>query len=165
MWRVGNDPGHASWRMPAVNAHRGSRGFTLFELLLVMLLLGMLYGLAVPMLGAGSTGIDIKTASRQLAAGLRKARTLAVTERRETVLTLDVDGRTFSLTGDPKTYALPKKLDLALFTAQSELVREKAGGIRFFPDGTSTGGRVTVSAGESKLWVDVDWVTGRVAIQ
>ena len=71
----------------------------------------------------------------------------------------------FSLTGDPKSYSLPKRLNLALFTAQSELVREKTGGIRFFPDGTSTGGRVTVSAGESKQIVDVDWVTGRVAIQ
>lgn len=141
------------------------RGFTLFELLLVLVLLGLMYGLAAPMLGAGSTGLDMKAASRQLAAGLRKARGVAVAERREAVLTLDLDGRTFSLTGDSKTYFLPKQLDLALFTAQSELVREKIGGIRFFPDGTSTGGRVTISAGESKQLVDVDWVTGRVTIQ
>jgi general secretion pathway protein H len=140
-------------------------GFTLLELMVVLLLLGLLYGLAVPMLGDGSTGLDIKAASRQLAAGLRKARGIAVTQRREAVLTLDVEGRTFSLTGDPKIYALPKRLELALFTAQSELVREKTGGIRFFPDGTSTGGRITVSAGESKQLVDVDWVTGRVAIR
>ncbi len=165
MWRVGNDPGAASWRSPPVTGLAGSGGFTLFELLLVLLLMGMLYGLAVPMLGAGSAGLDMKAASRQLAAGLRKARGIAVTERREAVLTLDVNGRTFWLTGDPKTYSLPKQLELALFTAQSELVREKTGGIRFFPDGTSTGGRITVSVGESKQQVDVDWVTGRVAIQ
>jgi general secretion pathway protein H len=149
---------------PVIRLSR-SRGFTLLELLLVLLLLGLLYGLAAPMLGAGSTGLDMKAASRQLAAGLRKARGVAVAERREAVLTLDVEGRTFSLTGDPKTYSLPKQLELALFTAQSELVREKTGGIRFFPDGTSTGGRVTISAGESKQLVDVDWVTGRVTIQ
>lgn len=143
---------------------RGSRGFTLIELLVVLLLLGLMYGLAAPMLGAGSTGVDMKAASRQLAAGLRKARGVAVTEQREAVLTLDVEGRRFSVTGDPKIYALPRQLELALFTAQSELVREKTGNIRFFPDGTSTGGRVTVSAGESKQEVDVDWLTGRVKI-
>ena len=165
MWRVGIDPGAASRRLPPVTRPVRSEGFTLFELLLVLLLMGLLYGLAVPMLGTGSTGLDMKAASRQLAAGLRKARGIAVTERREAVLTLDVDGRTFSLTGDPKTYSLPRQLELALYTAQSELVREKTGGIRFFPDGTSTGGRVTVSAGESKQHVDVDWLTGRVAIQ
>jgi general secretion pathway protein H len=142
-----------------------SVGFTLLELLLVLLLLGLLYGLAAPMLGAGSTGLDMKAASRQLAAGLRKARGVAVVERREAVLTLDLEQRVFSLTGDPKIYSLPKQLELGLFTAQSELVREKIDGIRFFPDGTSTGGRVTISAGESKQFVDVDWVTGRVTIQ
>ena len=165
MWRVGNDPGAVRWPLAPVMGSVRSGGFTLFELLLVLMLMGMLYGLAAPMLGAGSTGVDMKAAARQLAAGLRKARSIAVTERREAVLTLDVEGRTFSLTGDPKSYALSKKLELALFTAQSELVHEKTGGIRFFPDGTSTGGRVTVSAGESKQEVDVDWVTGRVAIQ
>lgn len=143
---------------------QGNRGFTLIELLVVLLLLGLMYGLAAPMLGAGSTGVDMKAASRQLAAGLRKARGVAVTEHREAVLTLDVEGRRFSVTGDPKIYALPRQLELALFTAQSELVREKTGNIRFFPDGTSTGGRVTVSAGESKQEVDVDWLTGRVKI-
>ena len=142
-----------------------SRGFTLLELIVVLLLLGLLYGLTAPMLSAGSAGLEMKAASRQLAAGLRKARGVAVAERRDAVLELDVAQRTFSLTGDPKIYSLPKQLELSLFTAQSELVREETGGIRFFPDGTSTGGRVTISAGTSQQWVDVDWVTGRVTIQ
>jgi len=140
-------------------------GFSLLELLVVLLLLGLVYGLAAPMLGAGSTGLDIKAASRQLAAGLRKTRSIAVSEHREAAMTLDVEGRTFSLENDAKVYALPRKLELALFTAQSELVHEKIGRIRFFPDGTSTGGRITVSAGESRLLVDVDWITGRVTIR
>lgn len=150
--------------MTAPRPPRANGGFTLLELLLVLLLLSLAYGLAAPMLDSGSAGLDLKAASRQLAAGLRKARSVAVTERREAVLTLDVEGRVFSVSGDPKQYALPKKLELALFTAQSELVREKTGGIRFFPDGTSTGGRITVSSGEAKQAVDVDWVTGRVKI-
>lgn len=142
-----------------------SAGFTLLELMLVLLLFGLVYGLAGPMLSGGSTGLEIKSATRQLAAGLRKARSVAVAERREAVLTINVETRTFSVTGDPKAYSLPKKLDLSLFTAQSELVEEKTGNIRFFADGSSTGGRVTVAAGDSKQLVDVDWITGRVSIQ
>lgn len=165
MWRIGNDPDAIPLRTRSVTRFPRSGGFTLLELVVVLFLLGLLYGLAAPMLRDGSTGLDMKTASRQLAAGLRKTRSIAVTEQREAVLTLDVEGRMFSLTGDPKAYSLPKRLNLALFTAQSELVREKTGGIRFFPDGTSTGGRVTVSAGEARQTVDVDWVTGRVAIR
>jgi general secretion pathway protein H len=116
------------------------------------------------MLGAGATGFDMKAAARQLAAGLRKARSVAVTERHEAVLTLDVDSRQFSVSGDPKIYDLPKKLDFSLFTAQSEVAEEKTASIRFFPDGGSTGGRVTISAGEARQIVDVDWITGRVKV-
>jgi len=143
----------------------GEAGFTLLELLLVLLLLGLAYGVAAPMIGAGSTGLDVQAASRQIAAGLRKARGTAVGTRGEATLTLDVEGRRFAVSGDPKDYALPKRLEFALFTAQSEVVRDGSAGIRFFPDGSSTGGRVTVSAGEAKREVDVDWITGRVTIR
>ena len=143
---------------------RRSSGFTLLELAVVLLILGLVYAMAGPMLGNGSVGLDVKAASRQLAAGLRRARSVAVTEHTEAVLTLDVDGRTFSVSRDPKVYALPKKLVYALVTAESEVTQDKIGGIRFFPDGSSTGGRITVSAGDLRQEVDVDWVTGRAHI-
>lgn len=139
-------------------------GFTLLELLVVLFLLGVIYAVAGPMLDAGATGLDMKAAARQVAAGLRKARSVAVTERHEALLTLDVEGRKFSVSSDPKIYDLPKKLDFTLFTAQSEVVADKTASIRFFADGSSTGGRVTISAGESRQMVNVDWLTGRVKV-
>ena len=60
--------------------------------------------------------------------------------------------------------ALPKDIELKLFTAQSEILSDTRGGIRFYPDGSSTGGRITVASGERKYLVDVDWLTGRVSI-
>jgi len=65
----------------------------------------------------------------------------------------------------PSDVELPKGIDLKLYTAQSEVTSERKGGIRFYPDGSSTGGRITLSAGERKYLVDVDWLTGRVSIE
>jgi general secretion pathway protein H len=79
-------------------------------------------------------------------------------------VTLDLDKRAFSLSGNARIFQLPEKLELKLYTAQSEIVNERQGSIRFFPDGSSTGGRVTVASGERKYLVDVDWLTGKVAI-
>lgn len=143
---------------------RSVAGFTLLELLVVLALMAMVYALAAPMISAGMPGTELKGATRQLAAGLRKARSQAVTQKQEAVLTLDVEQRRFAVTGDKRDYALPAKLDISLYTAQSELLRDKLGAIRFYPDGSSTGGRITVASGERKFHVNVDWLTGQVAI-
>ena len=41
---------------------------------------------------------------------------------------------------------------------------DRVGSIRFYPDGSSNGGRVTVGAGGRAFAVDVDWLTGHVTI-
>ena len=68
------------------------------------------------------------------------------------------------LINDPLAEVLVRGVGLKLFTAQKDIVNEKTGAIRFFPDGGSNGGRITVAAGVRKYEVDVDWLTGRVAI-
>jgi general secretion pathway protein H len=55
-------------------------------------------------------------------------------------------------------------LELGLETARSELVDAGSGQIRFFPDGSSTGGRITVMMQEQRAEVVVDWLTGQVDI-
>lgn len=150
--------------MGVIGGQGRNQGFTLLELLVVMFLLGLVYTLAGTALDTGSSGLSLKAATRQIAAGLRKARGTAVAERRETVWSLDVEARTFRLTGDPKRYDLPGNLAYKLFTAQSEVITDQAANIRFFPDGSSTGGRITISAGETNQSIDVDWLNGRVKL-
>jgi general secretion pathway protein H len=138
-------------------------GFTLIELLVVLVLIGAVYGLASLSLGKRGPQ-EIKEASRQLAAGLRKARSLAVSRRQDAALMLDVEARSFIVEGDAKRHLLPKDMEISLVTAQSELQSGASGTIRFFPDGGSTGGRITLQQGERRQAVDVDWLTGQVRI-
>jgi general secretion pathway protein H len=146
-------------------APRRARGMTLIEILVVLAIMAIGAALVVPMVsGAGASTGDLKTAARQIAAGLRHARSEAIAQRRETLVTLDLEKKSFKVADEPREIALPPKVDLKLFTAQSDLVSERQGAIRFFPDGGSNGGRVTVASGERKFEVDVDWLTGRVAI-
>jgi general secretion pathway protein H len=137
---------------------------TLIELLVVLMLMGLIAAMSVPLLSGGVSGSELKGAAREVAAGLRFARSDAVASRRETRLLLDLEQRTFRVDHDARTHSLPKQVELKLFTAQSDLVDEKTGAIRFYPDGGSNGGRITIAAGERKYEVDVDWLTGRVAI-
>ena len=139
-------------------------GVTLLELLIVIALMAIIAALVVPMFGGPVSTSELRATARQLAAGLRLARSAAVSERRETFLVVDVAGKRFKVDREAREHALPSKVDLKLFTAQNDLVSENVGSIRFYPDGGSNGGRITVASGARKFDVDVDWLTGRVAI-
>jgi general secretion pathway protein H len=139
-------------------------GVTLLELLIVLMLMALIAGIAIPMFGGGVSSTDLKSATRDVATGLRFARDQAIAQRAESLLELNLQGRTFRVPPDPRTHRLPERLELKLYTAQRDLVDEKIGAIRFFPDGGSNGGRITLAAGERKYDVDVDWLTGRVSI-
>lgn len=141
-----------------------SRGFTLLELLVVLFLMGLAYALAAPSIGAGAASLELKSATRQLAAGLRKARSVAITRQHEAVLTVDVGRHAFAVTGDEKIYPLPKRVEINLITAQTEQIQDQVGNLRFFPDGTSTGGLITLSVGESRQAINIDWLTGKIVI-
>jgi general secretion pathway protein H len=139
-------------------------GFSLIELLVVLMLLALALSVVPPLLFGTVSSTELKASARNVASGLRQVRGYAINQGKEAVLTLDVEQRQFFITGRERGYSLPKRLELTLLTAESELSGEGVGSIRFFPDGSSTGGRITLASGERKYIVDVDWVTGRVRI-
>jgi general secretion pathway protein H len=151
-------------RMPSPCPVARQHGVTLLELLVVLALMALLATVTLPLLGSGVSTTAMKGAARELAAGLRQARTEAMASRRETLVMIDLEGRRFVVGDEPKPRAMPDGIEVKLFTAQMDIVNDKVGGIRFYPDGGSNGGRVTLAAGERRFEVDIDWLTGRVAI-
>jgi len=143
---------------------RRARGFTLLEMLLVLALGVAIYAILLSIPFGKASAADLKAAAREVASELRTAQSTAMATRRDAVLTLDMDSREMIATGEREARRLPSNIDLKLYTAQTEVASDRRGSIRFYPDGSSTGGRVTVMSGERKYLVDVDWLTGRVAI-
>ncbi|HSS29038.1 MAG TPA: GspH/FimT family pseudopilin [Usitatibacter sp.] len=140
-------------------------GFTLLEVIIVLAMGAIIYAVilsAVPM-GKASSG-ELKAAARSIASGLRTAQTTAMATRHDALLTVDMQSKEYITTGEREARKVPSNIDLKLLTAQTEVESDHRGSIRFYPDGSSTGGRITVSSGERQYLVDVDWLTGRVAI-
>src|SRR5262245_35233675 len=119
-------PTEAALRVPRTH------GVTLLEMLVVLAILGLVAAMVMPSSGSGFSTRELQAAARQLAAGLRVARSEAVSQKRITFLTLDIEGRRFKIDNDPREYKLPPRVGLKLFTAQSDIVDEKVGAIRFF---------------------------------
>src|SRR3954447_17849477 len=108
------------------------QGFTLLEVVAVLVIGAMIYSLLLGLpFGRASSG-DLKAAARMLASGLRQAQTTAITSRKDALMTVDVEAREFHV-GTAEPHHISDKVDLKLYTAQSEVVNERLGSIRFYP--------------------------------
>lgn len=105
----------------------------------------------------------IRGASRDLVAALRYTRGQAIVKGKQEVLLLDLDKKSYTAPGKGAV-KLPDGMDLRLTTADTEVTGGNAGGIRFFPDGSSTGGHIAVLQGQREWRVNVAWLTGEIAL-
>jgi general secretion pathway protein H len=137
------------------------RGFTLVELLVVLAIAALAMSAVPPLFSAAMPGVEMKAAARRTVSSLRLARELAIRRGTDVALIVDVEQRRLELPGH-KTLTLPTRLDVTLEAADREMLDDRRGAIRFFPDGSSTGGRIILSHGESGYQVGVIWLTGRV---
>jgi general secretion pathway protein H len=138
-------------------------GFTLLELLVVLLLLAVLAGYAGSRIMVGMEGTALQASTSELAAILRRARSEAIVRNAPVSVLVDVDAPSFGIPGE-RIYAVPDRLKLTLFAAVTDELPSNLGEIRFFPDGSSTGGEVTLASGNAQRYVQVDWLSGRVAV-
>jgi general secretion pathway protein H len=152
--------------------HTSSRhkvtGFTLIELLMVLTIAGLLMTITPPLISAAFPAVELKAAARRTASALRIVRETAIGRGQEQTWWLNVDTGTYGITEQPERDGqLPDGLLLRLVTASDEVVAgaEQVGTIRFFADGSSTGGRVLLGYENGTGYqVGVDWLTGRIEI-
>jgi general secretion pathway protein H len=143
---------------------RSQAGFTLIELLVVLLIMGTLIALAPAAFQRVVPGLEMKVSAREVAGLLREARGQAIRDNRETAVLIDTAEKVYRLGQGASGHELSAGIDISLVTAASQRLDETRGRILFFPDGTSTGGRVTLSRDDRKFDITVDWLTGLVAI-
>jgi general secretion pathway protein H len=141
-----------------------SRGFTLLELVVVLVVAAGAAALVLPEFSRMTTLLGLRTNAREVAAALRAARSEAMAQHREVALVVNVEERRYGVAGAKVHRRLRPDVELKLLSAQTEIASAEAGAVRFFPDGSSTGGRVTLAALGQRYVVDVNWLTGRVSL-
>src|SRR5258708_3486058 len=138
-------------------------GFTLIEMIVVIAILGLMLALVTVGARPVSPATEARAAAQEISGALRTARSEALAANRPVEFTLDLARRTYRW-GGTAARPLPGDLRLALLTNRDELVSGAIGSIRFNPDGSSSGGRVSVAGGGKIWWIGIDWLSGRVSI-
>ncbi len=140
-----------------------AHGFTLLEMLAVILLIGIAAAAVSISVTQGLASARVRAASSELAGAMRATRAQAIVRGQEQ--NFDVDTRANSYRNvKQQDVRLPKGLKVSITSAKEDQPNDHTGRIRFFPDGSSTGGRITLQSGKRQWHVNVSWLTGEVRV-
>jgi general secretion pathway protein H len=149
--------------LPALRSWNVDReaGFTLIEVIAVMLIIALVASLAATMMpGTGRAGL--KALTLQTASLLRRERLGAILTGRDREVSLDGERRV--LVGDGgDIVALPRDVVVDILGADARWSGRQAV-VRFHPDGASTGAVLKLSREKAEYEIRVNWYTGGVAI-
>ena len=139
-------------------------GFTLIELLITILIATLLIATVPPLFTGSISGAESRAAAHELAAALRQTRSHAIARQQEATLVLDLDQRRYRSSTARRDVQLASELSLTLTITGAQVLAHNTGSIRFFPDGSSSGGRIELASDKRAYVVDVDWLTGKIEL-
>ncbi len=163
------------------------KGFTLLELLVVLVIISLMSVLVVPQLTGSLAKTNLQTASKKISASLRYARSRAVSEKITYVAVFDFEKNRLSIMTDQKaqtgetieedlgdgeepvirsnSYDLPDGVKLEKAVSGGDEIDSGHFQITFFPAGSSSGGDVILINDRGKQYkISVDFITGIVQL-
>lgn len=138
-------------------------GFTLVELMVVLAIIGLLILAAPAIVSAARPGVEARAAAYLMAADLRSARAEAITRGQITEVSFDNAKHSYVTEPGQRVRQLPPTLSLQFFGPHADLLNVEPR-IRFFPDGSSTGGRIRLTLGQHEHWIVDHGLTGRISV-
>lgn len=145
-------------------------GFTLIEIIVVMLIIGIASGLVGIMVSKGTGSLELRTFTKDVSAVLRYARNHAVSEKKIYCLVIDKDKHTYVLFKEDTDYKqkeivmnknIPDELQM---TVQDR--EEDSQYMEFFPRGNSSGGVIEINNEEgTAFFIIINRITGKLKVE
>jgi prepilin-type N-terminal cleavage/methylation domain-containing protein len=148
-----------------------NRGFTLLELALVLLVIGLVAAVTIPSLARGYASMQLRASGRDVLNVFRQAKEKAVTEQTEMQVTIDPSKHEFILTdevGDgEKRFSLPKEVIISRVSFAGSDVVQGPVFVRFLPNGSSDAAEVEIKPerGGPSIVIATDPIAGGARIK
>jgi len=140
------------------------QGFTLLEIIVVLGIIVVLFTVLSPAIINSKDDYIMDKNLNAIASSMRLVRAHAIKTQQPQIIQFNLDDKTYRIEHQTAR-KINREIDLSVFTSTSELSEDgKNANIRFYPDGSSSGGRITLTMGNDKSAVDVVWITGQVNI-
>jgi prepilin-type N-terminal cleavage/methylation domain-containing protein len=150
--------------------HSQDRGFTLLEILIVVLLLALVLAVSYPSISRGSTALHLRSTGRDILNTFRYAREKSVTEQTGMMVTVDREKQSLVLSNDfgegNRIYSLPDDVKIQRIALAGTEIQEGPLVVRFLPNGSSDSAEVLLKSDkDSFLRIITDPITGGARIE
>jgi general secretion pathway protein H len=126
--------------------------------------LGLVAGIVLPRAARAPGPIELRAAAEEIAALLRSDRNSAIRERREVLSQIDVAEGVVASTSLQRAVRVPPGVRIEFVQSSNEVRDGGEGGIRFLPDGRSSGGALSLQRDDALYRISVNWLTGSVLV-
>jgi len=137
-------------------------GFTLLEILVVITIIALMTTI-VGLNMRGKQGADLDSVGRTLVADLRYVRSKALVGSADSALTFEVASRKYFTRDATIDRSLPQEISIAV-TIDERDIGGTRGRIVFYPDGSSSGGKIRLIKNGRQLEVVTTWLNGYVSL-
>jgi len=151
-----------------------SKGFSLIELIIVLIIISLLTLLVTPSLTRTVRHMEVRSVAKKISSVLRFCRSNAVNKNKIYQVHFDLEANQLSVLsggegGEPfvveKSYPLPKEIQIEKTDFGKTLSEASFPTLEFYPNGGSNGGEALVRSGESRGYsISVDFLTGIVTV-
>ena len=132
-------------------------------MLVALAIMALMLGIVMPFVRA-TPGVTLEQAAQRIVGNLIQARNAAMRSSHVVVFTIDTASGRFGHEHLERLAESHPPIALSLYTTSDQRRGAAEGTIRFFPDGGSTGGGVTLVQGAQRIRILVDWLTGQVSL-
>jgi general secretion pathway protein H len=141
-----------------------SQGFTLIEIIIVLMIAVLGFGVIANNISSGNYGTKLQLIAYEIASALRYAQSQALITQKSTSVDIDLSENSYVVSNQDKKHKFNKEIAVTLEIAEQEYTDNQIARIRFFSDGSSTGGRIKLEWKGVLRQIDVNWITGKVTV-
>jgi len=156
-------------------SEEGSRGFSLLELIIVLIVVSLLAVLVTPNLTKTLRHMEVRSSAKRISAILRYCRNEAVNKNRIYQVNFDLESKQVAVLAAQegeeklvlqKSYPIPDDIRMEKVDLGKTSFETDHPAFEFYPNGGANGGSAVISDGEGGGYViQVDFLTGTVKVE
>lgn len=145
------------------NQHRVHQGFTLIEILVVLVLMSLIAGISMVFFAGSLPRAEQRAQAREIVATIKYARTLAASTRERQIVTFDLDAGKYGIKGRA-VKALPDEMILVIDGSDrnADSIRKGQYSLDYDSTGTNNWVRISLIQGDRIIRIKADPILGAV---